>query len=247
MISIQHLSKAYPNSSAHALEDVSLDIETGDIFGVIGVSGAGKSTLVRCINALEKPTSGKVFIDDVEVTALQGADLRHLRQHVAMIFQHFGLLAQKTALDNVCFPFLAAKGRVEAADRERARELLSMVGLSDKEDSFPAQLSGGQKQRVAIARALTLNPDHILCDEATSALDPASTASVLDMLKRINQETGTTIVIITHSMDVVDRVCKHVAVLERGHLMEHGTTAEVFANPKAQTTKALLGKVSWNG
>ena len=247
MISIQHLSKVYENSSAHALKDVNLEIESGDIFGVIGISGAGKSTLVRCINALEKPTSGQVFVDDVEVTALEGTELRALRHHVAMIFQNFGLLAQKTALDNVCFPFLAAKGRIEEADRERARELLDMVGLSSKEDSYPAQLSGGQKQRVAIARALTLHPDHILCDEATSALDPASTVSVLDMLERINKETGATIVIITHSMGVVERVCKHVAVLEQGCVVEQGSVAEVFANPQAQTTKALLGKVSWNG
>ena len=178
---------------------------------------------------------------------MKGADLRHLRQHVAMIFQGFGLLAQKTALDNVCFPFLAAKGRVSAEDRERARELLAMVGLAEKEQSYPSQLSGGQKQRVAIARALALEPDHILCDEATSALDPASTVSVLDVLQRINQETGVTIVIITHSMDVVERVCKNVAVLEQGHLVEQGSVAQVFADPQATTTKALLGRVSWNG
>jgi D-methionine transport system ATP-binding protein len=247
VISIQHLSKVYPNSSEHALKDINLEIATGDVFGVIGISGAGKSTLVRCINALEHPTSGKVLVDGVDVTTLKGADLRHLRQHVAMIFQGFGLLAQKTALDNVCFPFLAAKGRVSAGDRERARELLAMVGLAEKEQSYPSQLSGGQKQRVAIARALALEPDHILCDEATSALDPASTVSVLDVLQRINQETGVTIVIITHSMDVVERVCKNVAVLERGHLVEQGSVAQVFADPQATTTKALLGKVSWNG
>lgn len=247
MISIQHLSKVYPNSAEHALKDINLEIATGDVFGVIGISGAGKSTLVRCINALEHPTEGKILVDGVDVTTLKGADLRHLRQHVAMIFQGFGLLAQKTALDNVCFPFLAAKGRVSAEDRERARELLAMVGLAEKEQSYPSQLSGGQKQRVAIARALALEPDHILCDEATSALDPASTVSVLDVLQRINQETGVTIVIITHSMDVVERVCKNVAVLERGHLVEQGSVAQVFADPQATTTKALLGRVSWNG
>ena len=247
MIQIEHLTKTYPGATDHALKDISLDIATGDVFGVIGISGAGKSTLVRCINALERPTSGKILIDGVDVTTLQGAELRRLRQHVAMIFQGFGLLAQKTALDNVCFPFLAANGRVTEDDRARAHELLGLVGLAEKAASYPSQLSGGQKQRVAIARALAMRPDHILCDEATSALDPASTISVLDVLQRINEETGVTIVVITHSMEVVERICTNVAVLEAGHVVEQGSVAQVFADPQATTTKALLGRASWNG
>ena len=247
MIQIEHLTKTYPGATDHALKDISLDIATGDVFGVIGISGAGKSTLVRCINALERPTSGKILVDGVDVTTLQGAELRRLRQHVAMIFQGFGLLAQKTALDNVCFPFLAANGRVTEDDRARAHELLGLVGLAEKAASYPSQLSGGQKQRVAIARALAMRPDHILCDEATSALDPASTISVLDVLQRINEETGVTIVVITHSMEVVERICTNVAVLEAGHVVERGSVAQVFADPQATTTKALLGRASWNG
>ena len=247
MIQIEHLTKTYPGATDHALKDISLDIATGDVFGVIGISGAGKSTLVRCINALERPTSGKILVDGVDVTTLQGAELRRLRQHVAMICQGFGLLAQKTALDNVCFPFLAANGRVTEDDRARAHELLGLVGLAEKAASYPSQLSGGQKQRVAIARALAMRPDHILCDEATSALDPASTISVLDVLQRINEETGVTIVVITHSMEVVERICTNVAVLEAGHVVERGSVAQVFADPQATTTKALLGRASWNG
>lgn len=247
MIQIEHLTKTYPGATDHALKDISLDIATGDVFGVIGISGAGKSTLVRCINALERPTCGKILVDGVDVTTLQGAELRRLRQHVAMIFQGFGLLAQKTALENVCFPFLAANGRVTEDDRARAHELLGLVGLAEKAASYPSQLSGGQKQRVAIARALAMRPDHILCDEATSALDPASTISVLDVLQRINEETGVTIVVITHSMEVVERICTNVAVLEAGHVVERGSVAQVFADPQATTTKALLGRASWNG
>ena len=247
MIQIEHLTKTYPGATDHALKDISLDIATGDVFGVIGISGAGKSTLVRCINALERPTSGKILVDGVDVTTLQGAELRRLRQHVAMIFQGFGLLAQKTALDNVCFPFLAANGRVTEDDRARAHELLGLVGLAEKAASYPSQLSGGQKQRVAIARALAMRPDHILCDEATSALDPASTISVLDVLQHINEETGVTSVVSTHSMEGVERICTNVAVLEAGHVVERGSVAQVFADPQATTTKALLGRASWNG
>ena len=163
-----------------------------------------------------------------------------------MIFQDFGLLAQKTALENVCFPFKASTGRVTTDNRRRALELLDQVGLADKASSWPAQLSGGQQQRVAIARALACEPEYILCDEATSALDPASTASVLSLLKRINDTAGVTIIIITHSMDVVRQVCKSVAVLSHGKLVERGSVDEVFSNPQNETTKALLGRVSWN-
>ena len=248
MISLQHLTKTYDANvdGDHALRDVSLDIPDGDVFGVIGISGAGKSTLVRCINLLERPTSGRIVVDGSDVTELEGAELRRYRRRVAMIFQDFGLLAQKTALENVCFPFKASTGRVTADNRRRALELLDQVGLADKASSWPAQLSGGQQQRVAIARALACEPEYILCDEATSALDPASTASILSLLKRINDTAGVTIVIITHSMDVVRQVCKSVAVLSHGKLIERGSVDEVFSNPQNETTKALLGRVSWN-
>lgn len=245
MISLQNLTKVY-GSDKPALNGVSIDIPDGDIFGIIGISGAGKSTLVRCINLLEQPTSGRVIVDGQDVTNLTGAELRAYRRRVAMIFQGFGLLAQKTALDNVCFPFLASKGKITEEDRTKARELLARVGLADKAASYPAQLSGGQQQRVAIARALACDPAYILCDEATSALDPASTQQILDLLRQINEDTGTTILVITHSMDVVERICKNVTVLVHGHVVEQGPVEQIFANPQDETTKALLGRVSWN-
>ena len=186
MISLQNITKHYPGG-IHALNGVSIDIDDGDIFGIIGISGAGKSTLVRCVNLLERPTSGRVIVDGQDVTDLTGAALRAYRRRVAMIFQGFGLLLQKTALDNVCFPFLASKGRITDDDRAKAKELLARVGLADKANSYPSQLSGGQQQRVAIARALATDPEYILCDEATSALDPASTQQILDLLHQINK------------------------------------------------------------
>ncbi len=249
MISLQNLTKVFDDASGseHALAGVSLEIADGDAFGIIGISGAGKSTLVRCVNLLERPTSGRVVVDGVDVTDLHGAALRQYRQRVAMIFQGFGLLSQKTALDNVCFPFLAASGRVSAEDRKRAQELLELVDLGDKALSYPAQLSGGQKQRVAIARALATKPEYLLCDEATSALDPASTESVLDVLRRVNEERGVTLLVITHSMDVVRSICKNVAVLVKGQVVEQGPVEQIFAAPEHETTKALLGRGRWNG
>ncbi len=250
MISLEHISKSFDapgrTPAEHALRDVSLTIPDGDVFGIIGISGAGKSTLVRCVNLLERPTSGRIVVDGQDVTDLQGAALRSYRRRVAMIFQGFGLLAQKTALQNVCFPFLAANGRVTEADRRHALELLDRVGLADKAGAYPSQLSGGQAQRVAIARALALDPEYILCDEATSALDPASTASVLDTLRQVNQETDVTMLVITHSMDVVKSICKDVAVLVRGKLVETGSVDEVFSNPQDPTTRALLGRGDWH-
>lgn len=234
------------DGSVHALSDINLEIADGDIFGIIGMSGAGKSTLVRTINLLERPTSGVIEVDGRDVTALSGADLRAYRRRVAMIFQNFGLLAQKTVLDNVCFPFVAANGKVTPADRERALELLDRVGLGEKARSYPSQLSGGQKQRVAIARALACEPEVILCDEATSALDPKSTNTILKLLRGINRETGVTLVVITHSMDVVEKICDNVAVLERGRVVEQGSVAKVFAEPQAEATRVLLGKVDWD-
>lgn len=230
----------------HALSDINIDIADGDVFGIIGMSGAGKSTLVRTINLLERPTSGTIEVDGRDVTALSGEELRAYRRRVAMIFQNFGLLAQKTVLDNVCFPFLAASGKVTSEDRARALELLDRVGLAEKAQSYPSQLSGGQKQRVAIARALACEPEVILCDEATSALDPKSTNTILKLLRDINRETGVTLVVITHSMDVVEKICNNVAVLEHGRVVEQGSVAKVFADPQAEATRVLLGKVDWD-
>lgn len=230
----------------HALSDINIDIADGDVFGIIGMSGAGKSTLVRTINLLERPTSGTIEVDGRDVTALSGEELRAYRRRVAMIFQNFGLLAQKTVLDNVCFPFLAASGKVTAENRAHALELLDRVGLAEKAQSYPSQLSGGQKQRVAIARALACEPEVILCDEATSALDPKSTNTILKLLRDINRETGVTLVVITHSMDVVEKICNNVAVLEHGRVVEQGSVAKVFAEPQAEATRVLLGKVDWD-
>ncbi|MFQ6941790.1 MAG: methionine ABC transporter ATP-binding protein [Collinsella intestinalis] len=230
----------------HALSDINIDIADGDVFGIIGMSGAGKSTLVRTINLLERPTSGTIEVDGRDVTALSGEELRAYRRRVAMIFQNFGLLAQKTVLDNVCFPFLAASGKVTAENRARALELLDRVGLAEKAQSYPSQLSGGQKQRVAIARALACEPEVILCDEATSALDPKSTNTILKLLRDINRETGVTLVVITHSMGVVEKICNNVAVLEHGRVVEQGSVAKVFADPQAEATRVLLGKVDWD-
>ena len=248
MIQIKNLTKTYGSApdAPHALDDVSIDVADGDIIGIIGMSGAGKSTLVRCINLLERPDSGQILVDGQDVTGLTGAALRAYRRRVAMIFQNFGLLAQKTVLANVCFPYKAATGRVTAENRERALELLDMVGLRDRADSYPSQLSGGQQQRVAIARALACDPEYILCDEATSALDPASTNTVLKLLRQINRETGVTIIVITHSMGVVQKICKNVVVLEHGRVVERGSVAEVFANPTSQAAKVLLERVEWD-
>lgn len=248
MIQIEHVTKAYSSDAAtpHALEDVSLDIADGDIFGIIGMSGAGKSTLVRCINLLERPTSGRIVVDGRDVTNLRGRELRSYRRRVAMIFQSFGLLAQKSVLSNVCFPYLAANGKVTAENRARALELLDMVGLKEKADAYPSQLSGGQQQRVAIARALACDPEYILCDEATSALDPASTNTILKLLRDINQQTHVTMIVITHSMGVVQKICRNVAVLEHGHVVEQGSVAAVFENPQSDAAKVLLERVDWD-
>ena len=243
---VEALAPVEADGFFHALSDINIEIADGDIFGIIGMSGAGKSTLVRTINLLERPTSGTIEVDGRDVTALSGEELRTYRRRVAMIFQNFGLLAQKTVLDNVCFPFLAASGKVTEENRARALELLDRVGLVDKASSYPSQLSGGQKQRVAIARALACEPEVIRCDEATSALDPSSTNTILKLLRDINRETGVTLVVITHSMDVVEKICNNVAVLEHGRVVEQGSVADVFAEPQAEATRVLLGKVDWD-
>ncbi len=238
LIAVKNLVKEYGNG-VRALDQIDLEIGQGDIFGIIGMSGAGKSTLVRCLNNLEKPTEGTVEIQGRELSKMKGRTLRKERQKISMIFQHFNLLMQKNVLDNICFPLEIAGVKKKQA-KERARELLEIVGLSDKAKSYPAQLSGGQKQRVAIARALTNNPDILLCDEATSALDPQTTQSILELLQTINKEYGITIVIITHEMSVVQKICNKVAILEKGKLAEAGAVTKIFANPESAVAKKML-------
>ena len=240
-IEVKHLTKTFEQKGivVEALKDINLNIEAGDIYGIIGMSGAGKSTLVRCLNYLEKPTDGQVIIAGQDLGALSEKELRKQRSDIAIIFQHFNLLMQKNVLDNVCFPLLIQKVNKKEA-KERARELLQIVGLSEKEKAYPAQLSGGQKQRVAIARALASNPKILLCDEATSALDPQTTASILDLLKQINKDLGITIVIITHQMAVIREICNRVAIIEHGVLVENGLVEDIFNHPKSQAAMELI-------
>lgn len=242
-IEVRHLYKNFETEDGivEALKDISLAIESGDIYGIIGMSGAGKSTLVRCLNYLEKPTRGEVLIDGRDLGKLTEKELRAQRSDIAMIFQHFNLLMQKSVIDNVCFPMrIQKKSKKEA--RERALELLRTVGLEDKANAYPAQLSGGQKQRVAIARALASEPKILLCDEATSALDPQTTASILELLGEINRTLGITIVIITHQMAVIREICTHVAIVEQGTLVEQGLVEEIFEHPKSQAARELISK-----
>ena len=243
-IELKHISKTFEQgqSDVHAVKDVSLSIEKGDIFGIIGLSGAGKSTLVRCINYLEVPTEGQVLIDGTDLGTLSEKELRKKRSEIGMIFQHFNLLMQKNVLDNIAFP-LQLSGMKKKNAREKARDYLKTVGLSDKENAYPAQLSGGQKQRVAIARALAGSPKILLCDEATSALDPQTTASILSLLKEINETMGLTIVIITHQMSVVKDICKHMAVMEGGRIVEQGPTEDIFKHPQTPVAKQFLKDV----
>ena len=241
MIQLEHLGKTYRSASGEveALRDINLTIRDGEIFGVIGLSGAGKSTLVRCINLLERPTEGKVIIDGRDITTLPQKELLALRRNIGMIFQGFHLLEQRTVLGNVSFP-LEISGTPRAKALDRCRELLQLVGLSDKENVYPSQLSGGQKQRVAIARALATNPRYLLCDEATSALDPNTTRAILELLKQINRDLGVTIVIITHEMKVIDRICDRVAVIDHSQIAEEGRVADVFADPRSQIARELI-------
>ncbi len=241
LIEIRNLRKTFGTGSTavHALEDVSLDIEAGEIFGIIGLSGAGKSTLVRCMNLLERPTSGTVTVDGADMTALSEKELRAARREIGMIFQSFNLLMQRNALANVRFPLeLAGVPKKEA--NKRAQELLDMVGLGDRAEAFPAQLSGGQKQRVAIARALATNPKVLLCDEATSALDPTTTESILELLKSLNRQLGVTVVVITHEMRVVERICSRVAIIADSRIAEMGPVQDVFLNPQTEAAKKLV-------
>ena len=240
-ISVSHLSKTFPSAdgTVEALKDVSLEIASGDIFGIIGMSGAGKSTLVRCINYLEVPTEGKVLIDGKELGGFTEKELRKQRENIGMIFQHFNLLEQQTVLNNVCFP-LEIRGIPRKERREKAMGLLEKVGLAEKAEAYPSQLSGGQKQRVAIARVLANEPDILLCDEATSALDPETTKTILGLIKTIHDTMGITVVIITHEMKVIQEICSSVAVLENGEVQEIGTVSELFVNPKSRAAKRLL-------
>lgn len=240
-IEIRNLTKRFEvkGMTVTALDNISLDIEKGDIFGIIGMSGAGKSTLVRSINFLEKPTDGQVFVGGVDLATLSEKELRKKRSEIGMIFQNFNLLEQKTALGNICFP-LEIAGMKRSDAKKKARELLATVNLAEKERSYPSQLSGGQKQRVAIARALATDPKILLCDEATSALDPQTTESILSLLRKINEDLGITIVIITHQMSVVTQVCKKVAIIDNGVLVEQGLVEKVFESPKTDAAKELI-------
>ncbi len=241
VIELKDLTKTFKTGKTEftAVNAVNLTINDGEIFGIIGFSGAGKSTLVRCMNLLERPTSGQVLIDGVDLTRLSLKQLREERKRIGMIFQQFNLLSQSTVAANVRYPLEISGVAKEKADA-RVEELLELVDLADKADSYPAQLSGGQKQRVAIARALATDPKIILCDEATSALDPITTRSILDLLKRLNTEFGVTIVVITHEMRVVEQICDRVAVMSEGEVKEQGTVFDVFLQPKSETAKRLI-------
>ena len=238
MIYLKNICKTFIDDNkkeVHAVNDVSLTINDGDIFGIIGFSGAGKSTLVRCINLLERPTSGTVEVDGKDLTKLSEKELRESRKKIGMIFQHFNLFPSRTIFGNVAFP-LQGSGLSKEEIAAKVRNLLELVGISEKENAYPSQLSGGQKQRVAIARALANDPDILLCDEATSALDPQTTKAILDLLKDLNKKLGITIVVITHEMAVVKEICNKVAVMEKGRVVEEGDVFSIFANPQEALT-----------
>ena len=245
MIELQHIVKRFKSDSGTvtALNDVSLRIEDGEIFGIIGFSGAGKSTLVRCINLLERPTSGHVFLDGVDLTDLKPQALRNVRRKIGMIFQHFNLMPSRTVAENIEMP-LKLTNMTSEKRHAKIRALLNLVDLADKEAAYPSELSGGQKQRVAIARALANDPKVLLCDEATSALDPKTTRSILKLLKKVNAELGITIVIITHQMSVIKSICDKTAVLEHGKLIEEGRVLDVFADPKNPVTQGFINSAS---
>ncbi len=241
MIVVDHLSKTYEakTGTVLAVEDVSLTVESGEIYGILGRSGAGKTTLLRCLNLLERPTSGRILVDDVDFTALTASELRAARRKIGMIFQHFNLLAARTVAGNVAFP-LEVAGVPKAQRDARVAELLDLVGLTDRAGSFPSQLSGGQKQRVGIARALANHPSVLLCDEATSALDPATTEQILDLIKSINARTGVTVVLITHESEVVRRICDSAVLMEDGHVVEGGRLIDLMSRPESRLAELLL-------
>ncbi len=245
MIALKNITKTFTVSDkeVHAVQDVSLTINDKDIFGIIGFSGAGKSTLVRCINLLERPTSGSVEIDGQELTKLSAKELRAARKKIGMIFQHFNLMPSRTIFGNVAYP-LKGSGLTKQQIKDKVHELLELVGISEKENAFPRQLSGGQKQRVAIARALANDPKILLCDEATSALDPQTTKSILKLLKKVNETLGITVVVITHEMAVVKDICNRVAVMDHGEVIEEGEVFSVFAAPKKKLTRDFIKTTS---
>ena len=243
MIEIEHLSKIYSDKTGQvtALEDVSLSIEKGDIFGIIGMSGAGKSTLLRCLSMLESPTQVRILLDGEDILSLKGAAQRAARKKMGVVFQGYNLLMQKTVAENVAFP-LELEKHDPAAVKARVTELLALVGLADRAGAYPAQLSGGQKQRVALARALATQPDVLLCDEPTSALDALTTRSVLQLLADINRQLGVTILIITHELNVVKTVCNRMAVIDESHIVEQGLVQDIFDHPQSHIARLLLGK-----
>ncbi len=245
MIELRHISKDFGTGehAVHAVQDVSLTVETGEIFGIIGFSGAGKSTLVRCINLLERPTSGEVLLDGQELTALPPKQLRQTRKKIGMIFQHFNLMPSRTVAGNVAYP-LRGSGLSREQIAAKVQSLLELVGIGDKADAFPSQLSGGQKQRVAIARALANDPSVLLCDEATSALDPQTTKAILHLLRDLNAKLGLTIVLITHEMAVVREICHRVAVMEHGRVAEQGEVFNVFVDPRQDITRSFIQTTS---
>lgn len=244
MVSIKNLTKTYSSGAGkiEALQGVSLDVETSEIYGIMGTSGAGKSTLVRCINLLERPDSGEVLVDGVDLTRLQEKELRQERQKIGMIFQHFNLLQSMTVFENVAFPLEHARPKAKRI-AEKVLELLETVGLDGKAKAYPSQLSGGEKQRVGIARALASDPELLLSDEATSALDPETTQAILDLLRDLNRKLGLTIILITHEMAVIKEICSKVAVLERGRIIERGETLELFSNPEQELTRRFVANV----
>lgn len=245
MIELTHISKNFASGgrTVHAVQDVSLSIGKGEIFGIIGFSGAGKSTLVRCINLLERPTSGSVTVDGKEMTALSARELRQARKKIGMIFQHFNLMPSRTVFGNVAYP-LRGSGLSGEQIEDKVHRLLELVGIGDKAEAYPKQLSGGQKQRVAIARALANDPNVLLCDEATSALDPQTTKAILRLLKDLNEKLGITVVIITHEMAVVKEICDRVAVMEHGRVVEQGEVFNVFADPRQEITRSFIHTTS---
>ena len=245
MIELTHISKKFASGgrTVHAVQDVSLSIGKGEIFGIIGFSGAGKSTLVRCINLLERPTSGSVTVDGKEMTALSARELRQARKKIGMIFQHFNLMPSRTVFGNVAYP-LRGSGLSGEQIADKVHRLLELVGIGDKAEAYPKQLSGGQKQRVAIARALANDPNVLLCDEATSALDPQTTKAILRLLKNLNEKLGITVVIITHEMAVVKEICDRVAVMEHGRVVEQGEVFNVFADPRQEITRSFIHTTS---
>lgn len=245
MITLQNISKTFIDGGkeVQAVKGVNLTIHDGDIFGIIGFSGAGKSTLVRCINLLERPTSGTVTVDDKEITALSAKELRKARKKIGMIFQHFNLMPSRTIFGNVAYP-LKGSGLSKQEIADKVHNLLDLVGISEKENAYPSQLSGGQKQRVAIARALANEPKILLCDEATSALDPQTTKSILKLLQKVNETLGITIVVITHEMDVVKEICNRVAVMDHGNVVEEGEVFSIFATPQNKVTRDFIKTTS---